>query len=89
MDKILYIYHYNTEVGTISLIPEAGNRYKVMFQDEVLGSYHSAMAAADDVSGGHTFSPSNGVEFDKLDIPADIQEWQSRVFAKTDGFRPA
>ncbi len=48
----IYYYQYHTRHGTVSLLPEAGGRYKVMFHDEHLGSYHSPGAAADDVSGG-------------------------------------
>lgn len=48
----------------------------MVFQEEDLGSYHSPEAAADDVSGGHTFSPSSGIDLGELGIPADVAEWE-------------
>lgn len=54
MDRNIYYYQYYTPYGAVSLIPEANGRYKVMFCDDNLGSYHSPEAAAGDVSGGLT-----------------------------------
>jgi hypothetical protein len=71
----MYTYKYETVHGTVSLVPQENSRYHVIFQEENLGSYHSAEAAADDVSGGHTFSPSSGLDLGNLGIPADISEW--------------
>lgn len=88
-DTDLYYYQYYTHVGTMSLIPEAGGRYKVMFGDENLGSYHSPEAAADDVSGGHTFSPSDGTDLGELDIPDDLGGWEKKLFATIKPLRPA
>ena len=69
-------YKYVTPCGTVFLVPEQNGRYKVVFKDEDLGSYNSPEAAADDVSGGHTFSPSSGVDLGELEIPADVAEWE-------------
>ena len=85
----IYYYQFHTRAGTVSLIPEAGGRYKVMFDDENLGSYHSPEAAADDVSGGHTFTPADGTDFGELDIPEDIGEWEKKLFANVKRLRPA
>lgn len=60
-----------------------------MFNEEHLGSYHSPEAAADDVSGGHTFSPSNGVDLGELEIPYDLGEWKKKLFANIGRLRPA
>jgi hypothetical protein len=46
-----------------------------MYGDEGLGSYMTPQQAADDLSGGHTFTPSCG-DTAKLDIPEDIGEWE-------------
>lgn len=75
---MVFSYRYQTRAGTVSLVPDSDGRYRVIFHDEVLGSYHSAQAAADDVSGGHTFSASDGTDFAELDIPCDIGEWDRR-----------
>jgi hypothetical protein len=87
-DRELYYYQYHTHAGTVGLIPESGGRYKVMFKDENLGSYHSAAAAADDVAGGHTFSPPGGINLGSLGIPADLGEWEKKLFAKIGRLRP-
>ncbi len=68
-------YRYQTRRGPVHILPHQG-RWIIMYDDENLGSYHSPDAAADDVSGGHTFSPSNGVDFADLDIPDGINEWE-------------
>lgn len=85
----LYYYQYHTSAGTVSLIPESLGRYKVMYSEENLGSYHSPEAAADDVSGGHTFSPSNGIDLGELGIPGDLGEWDKKLFAAIHRLRPA
>ena len=81
--NIVYYYQYPTTRGNVCILPEATGRYKVIFNGENLGSYHSANAAADDVSGGHTFSPSNGVDLGELDIPCDLIEWKKRYLRKS------
>jgi hypothetical protein len=88
-DTNIYYYQYRTRGSTVSLVPEAGGRYKVMFRDENLGSFHSPEAAADDVSGGHTFSPSNGTDLGELGIPGDLGEWEKKLFATIKPLRPA
>lgn len=75
----MFIYEYPTKYGPVTLMPTRGGRYAVMFCEENLGSYYSAAAAADDVSGGHTFSPSNGIDLGDLSIPSDITEWRRRT----------
>lgn len=89
MNAIIYYYQFHTRHGSISLIPQAQGRYIVMYEEENLGSYNSPEAAADDVSGGHTFSPSSGVEFDELDIPGDLEEWERKKFASISKLKPA
>jgi hypothetical protein len=74
----MIVYEYKTKHGIVSLVPKHNGRYHVIFQEEDLGSYHSARAAADDVSGGHTFSPSSGVDLGSLGIPEDINEWHKK-----------
>lgn len=85
----IYYYEIGTPAGTIKLIPHEGGRYAVMYQGENLGSYHSAAAAADDVSCGATFTPSNGTDLGKFDIPYDLGEWEKKIFAQIRKLRPA
>ena len=77
----VYYYQCHTSAGTVGLIPEPNGRYKVMFGNENLGSCHSAEAAADDVSGGHTFALSDGTHLGALDIPSDLADWGRKLFA--------
>lgn len=88
-DKTVYYYKYQTRRGVVKLWPEPNGRYQVVYDDEGLGSYHSPEAAADDVSGGHTFSPSNGVDFEELGVPGDLTEWEKKLFATFKLVRPA
>jgi hypothetical protein len=70
-------------------MPVPEGRYAVVFDGENLGSYHSPAAAADDVSGGHSFSPSSGIEFDELGVLEGIGEWEQKLFAHVGRLRPA
>jgi hypothetical protein len=68
-------WYFRTARGIVSIRP-VEDRWCIFFEDENLGSYHSPRAAADDASGGHTFTPSNGVDLGTLGIPEDINEWE-------------
>lgn len=57
-----------------AIVPQ-GDRFEAMFEDESLGSYHSAVAALDDLVGGHTFSPSNGLDTSEIGLPDELAEW--------------
>lgn len=50
-------------------------RFHAMWKGESLGSYQSAVAAIDDMAGGHTFSPSDGTELDEIGLSRDIGDW--------------
>lgn len=66
---------YRTKVGVFSIVQRNG-RWHAVFDNDSLGSYISPMHAADDLAGGHTFTPSNGVDTSTLGIPEDIGEWE-------------
>jgi hypothetical protein len=67
--------YYVTRAGTAQIALHNG-RYQAIFAGENLGSYHSAAAAADDMAGGHTFTPSSGIDLADLDIPQDPMDWE-------------
>lgn len=71
--KVLYVYR--TRVGPFYIAEHEG-RYHAVFDDESLGSYAHPWQASDDLAGGHTFTPSCGVDTETLDIPADLSEWE-------------
>jgi hypothetical protein len=52
------------------------DRFVVLYGDEDLGSYHSPEAALDDLVGGHTFLPSNGLDTSTAGLPDDLSEWE-------------
>ena len=67
-------YFYETRVGMFFVVPREG-RWHIIFDDEDLGSYVNPSQAADDLAGGHTFSPSSGIDTAALGIPEDISDW--------------
>ncbi len=68
-------YRYQTRRGPIYIVARDG-RWQLVFEGESLGSYHSPRAAADDAAGGHTFTPSSGIDLATLGIPDGINEWE-------------
>ena len=69
------MYQYRTKIGTFS-IRSLRERWHVFFEDENLGAYASPLAALDDLVGGHTFWPANGVDPSTLGIPDELKEWE-------------
>jgi len=69
------LYVYRTSVGPF-YIAEHGGRFHPVYMDESLGSYVSPEQAADDLAGGHTFSPASGIDTAALGIPEDLGEWE-------------
>lgn len=69
------MYIYRTRVGVFSIALMNG-RWHAVFDNDSLGSYISPQQAADDLAGGHTFTPSNGIDTSTLGIPEDIREWE-------------
>jgi hypothetical protein len=72
---MLLLFVYRTRIGPF-YIGEHQGRFHVLYDDENLGSYTRPDQAAEDVAGGHTFSPSSGVDTATLGIPEDIGEWE-------------
>lgn len=65
-----------TRKGPVFIAQSSDGRFHPMWKGESLGSYHSAMAAIDDVAGGHTFSPSDGTDLGTLGISSDPGDWR-------------
>jgi len=69
------VYQYKSPIGRFLIKPQANSRWGLWFKDDLLGSYHSAMAAADDVY----MQTTGDYDWDSLDgvaIPTDISEWE-------------
>lgn len=70
-----FAFVYRTRFGTFAIVPHGG-RWLATFEGESLGSYHRAQAALDDLVGGHTFTPSGGVDTSEAGLPDDLSEWE-------------
>lgn len=69
------MWSYKTHKGTFHIV-QRQKRFLVIYNDECLGSYTSPKQAADDLSGGHTYAPSNGVDPGELEISDDLGDWE-------------
>ena len=69
------MYYYQTKVGVFQIVERSG-KWQIIFEDENLGNYLTPHQAADDLAGGHTFSPGRNIDTSTLEISADISEWQ-------------
>lgn len=67
-------WQFGTRFGTFRIVPRAGY-FHTVFEDEDLGAYHSVVAALDDLVGGHTYFPSNGIDPSTCGLPDEISEW--------------
>jgi hypothetical protein len=68
-------WKYRTRVGTF-FVRQSHGRWHALFEDESLGSYQTPAHALDDLVGGHTFWPSNGVDPSTVGLPTDLSEWE-------------
>lgn len=75
MAQVTLLWGYPTRKGPVFIGQTPDGRFHPIWKDESLGSYHSAIAAIDDVAGGHTFSPSDGTDMGTLGISADPGDW--------------
>ena len=62
------INKYETSVGDFYIAQSSDGRFSPVFDGESLGCYAKPWQAAEDLAGGHTFSPSNGVDISSLGI---------------------
>jgi hypothetical protein len=68
-------YFWPTKAG-IFYIAESEGRFHPVFREESLSSYATPEQAAEDLAGGHTFSPPDGIDTSRLGIPYDVREWE-------------
>lgn len=76
MNTLRMLIAYPTRLGPVFIAQSQDGRFHPVWKDQSLGSYPSAVAAIDDVAGGHTWSPSDGTDLGELGISADIGAWQ-------------
>lgn len=70
------LYKYATKVGTFYIGQSNNGRYHPIFDNESLGSYAHPWQAAEDLAGGHTFTPNCDIDTDELDIPEHHSDWE-------------
>lgn len=70
----LLVGHPTTR-GPVFVGQSQNKRFHVMWKGESLGAYGSLVQAVDDAAGGHTFTPSDGIDLGSLDISDDAAEW--------------
>lgn len=73
--KLKLLLGHQTRKGPVFIAIDNNGRFHPIWKNESLGSYPSAIAAIDDVAGGHTFSPSDGTDMDSLGISSDPADW--------------
>ena len=71
--KLLIVH--NTECGPVFIGRRPDGGYCVVWKGESLGGYGSVQGAINDAAGGHTFSPSDGVDLGALGISDDVADW--------------
>jgi len=65
---------FYTPWGVFSIRPN-DDGFAPFFEEENLGWYQTVSTALDDLVGGHTFTPSNGLDTSKAGLPDDLSEW--------------
>ena len=69
------IRRYRSPIGRFLANPQTNGRWGLWLKGDLLGSYHSAVAAADDVY----MQATGDYDWDSLvgfDIPTGIDEWE-------------
>lgn len=67
---------WNTKVGTFYIGQSKDGRFHPIYENESLGSYYQPWQATEDLAGGYTFSPSNGIDTSELGIPEHSSDWE-------------
>jgi hypothetical protein len=65
---------FETKWGEFA-VERRGGRCDAVFDGESLGSYATPFQAPEDLVGGPTYSPSNGLDTSKAGLPEDLSEW--------------
>lgn len=68
-------YSFTTRAGTFHIILQRDTRWYTYCEDEYLGDYETAAKAVDDLTGGHTFWPSSGVDPATVGLPSELEDW--------------
>jgi hypothetical protein len=67
-------WFFDTKWGRFAIVP-TGGRFDMVFRDENLGTYHSAVAAMDDLISGYTYPLSGKLNPAKMGLPSELSGW--------------
>ncbi len=67
-------WEYRTSHGTFRIVPRA-RLFHPFYEDEELGSYPTVIMALDDLVGGYTYFPSNGLDPSACGLPDELSLW--------------
>lgn len=73
-------WRFNTRIGEARIIrrPQfSEGQWRAELGDEDLGGYGSPEAALGDLTGGHCWSHSSGVDTSTLGLPDELSEWEN------------
>jgi len=68
-------WRYEARLASFGILPHGNGRWQIWFNDESLGSYHSPVAALDDLVGGYCISNSQDLDFARMGLPSELSEW--------------
>lgn len=74
MSKLLFVW--KTRIGPFYIAMSKDGRFHPVYNDELLGAYHTAAQAAEDLAGGHVWSIAGGIDTGALGISPDLGEWE-------------
>jgi hypothetical protein len=70
------LYMYQTPIGPFFIAYSRG-LYRLLFENESLGSYGTIEQAAQDIGGRERFLVTGGVDTKSLSIPANLDFWEN------------
>lgn len=67
---------HNTRHGRYTIALQRDGKWHAMLAGESLGPYDTPQRALDDLTGGHTFTPSSGIDTSESGLPDELADWE-------------
>lgn len=67
---------YNTRHGRYAIARLRDGKWHALLGEESLGAYDNPQPALDDLAGGHTFTPTTGIDPSTSGLPDDLADWE-------------
>ncbi|WP_381493344.1 hypothetical protein [Sphingosinicella xenopeptidilytica] len=58
-----------------AILLQSNGRWQAVIDGDGVGSYHRPEAALSDMVGGHTSTPSSGIDSGDFDLPDSLRDW--------------